>query len=90
MTLYFLQSYTFFLYVNKNLKNFLNRYKLSTRSRKLHTTRRLGAVAAYTKRCAAHGILNSHRPFMRDTAAIAPNRKLYAVQFVLFVMSFRD
>jgi hypothetical protein len=46
------------------------------------TTQRLGEAAASTDISAAHGNSNSHDKFMRDTAAVAPNRKLGAVDSV--------
>ena len=49
---------------------------LSGRSTLLTTSERLGAVAAYDTLSAAHEVSNLHNPFMRATAAIAPNRQL--------------
>ena len=70
-----MQNYTFFIF----FVLLFQPYFLSLSSRAvplLHTTsERLGAVAAYDKRYAAHKILKFHRPFMRATAAIAPTQR---------------
>jgi hypothetical protein len=51
------------------------------------TTQRLGEAAASTNISAAHGFSISHDKFMRVTAAVAPNRKLYAGIYYIFRLS---